>query len=91
MLSYLWYLAGRDEAFAMLVLLKRQQMAGRKRRGGAGATAAGSSSADLPAMLQVRAEEGGGRGGPSRRACRQMASWPMQANGQAGLWRSAHA
>ncbi|EFJ43833.1 hypothetical protein VOLCADRAFT_96011 [Volvox carteri f. nagariensis] len=27
-LSFLWYLAGRDEAYAMLVLLKRQRMSG---------------------------------------------------------------
>ncbi|GFR47125.1 hypothetical protein Agub_g8812 [Astrephomene gubernaculifera] len=49
-LSFLWYLAGRDEAFAMLVLLKRQRMTGILRKGGAR-----RGAADVAAMLQAAA------------------------------------
>ncbi|KAG2450553.1 hypothetical protein HYH02_005054 [Chlamydomonas schloesseri] len=47
-LSFLWWLAGRDEAFAMLVLLKRQRIAG----GLGGAAGSGRS----------RSKGGGGKG-----------------------------
>ncbi len=50
MLSFLWYLAGRDEAFAMLVLLKRQRMAGQKRK-----AAAAGGGVDVAAMLHAAA------------------------------------
>ncbi|KAG2493410.1 hypothetical protein HYH03_008535 [Edaphochlamys debaryana] len=50
-LSFLWYLAGRDEAFAMLVLLKRQRLAGGVKR----SKGSGGSVADVKAMLAAAA------------------------------------
>ncbi|KAG2440899.1 hypothetical protein HXX76_003752 [Chlamydomonas incerta] len=58
-LSFLWWLAGRDEAFAMLVLLKRQRIAGGL--GGAAGAArsrskgSGGKGADVAAMLAAAA------------------------------------
>ncbi|GLI65552.1 hypothetical protein VaNZ11_009114 [Volvox africanus] len=49
-LSFLWYLAGRDEAYAMLVLLKRQRIAGLPRR-----YKPSSGAPDIAAMLQATA------------------------------------
>ncbi|KXZ56447.1 hypothetical protein GPECTOR_1g40 [Gonium pectorale] len=54
-LSFLWYLAGRDEAYAMLLLLKRQRLTGGaplRQRGGASGAAGG---VDVPAMLAAAA------------------------------------
>ncbi|PNW80650.1 hypothetical protein CHLRE_07g325724v5 [Chlamydomonas reinhardtii] len=58
-LSFLWWLAGRDEAFAMLVLLKRQRIAGGL--GGAAGAArsrskgSGGKGVDVAAMLAAAA------------------------------------
>ncbi|GIL44468.1 hypothetical protein Vafri_1913 [Volvox africanus] len=49
-LSFLWYLAGRDEAYAMLVLLKRQRISGLPRR-----SKPSSGAPDIAAMLQATA------------------------------------
>ncbi|GIM00504.1 hypothetical protein Vretimale_5305 [Volvox reticuliferus] len=49
-LSFLWYLAGRDEAYAMLVLLKRQRIAGLPKR-----SKPSTGAPDIAAMLQATA------------------------------------
>ncbi len=67
MLSFLWYLAGCDEAYAMLVLLKRQRMTGGRKARADFASLLAAEAAGLAAMAAPPGPAAAAPAGPAAR------------------------